>query len=75
MAILSAHNPEWKRAFEELAEVYRSLLGDLLVGIEHVGSTAIVGIAAKPIIDIDLVMPDYSFWHGSSENSQEPKVR
>lgn len=36
------------------------MLGELIVGIEHVGSTAIGNIAAKPILDIDLVINDYS---------------
>lgn len=60
MAILAAHNPEWKVAFEEFEGIYRDALGDLILRVEHIGSTAIVGIAAKPTIDMDLVMPDYS---------------
>ena len=35
-------------------------LGDLAVAIEHVGSTSVEGMSAKPIIDIDVVIPDYS---------------
>lgn len=58
--ILSPYDPAWKDTFHEFARVYEDALGDLITRIEHVGSTAIVGIAAKPIIDIDLVMSDYS---------------
>ena len=65
--ILSAYNPDWKDAFRELERVYRDTLGDLITRIEHVGSTAIVGIAAKPIIDIDLVMADYAMLPAISE--------
>ena len=60
MMILSDYNPAWKDAFHAFARIYGDALGDLITRIEHVGSTAIVGIAAKPIIDIDLVMADYS---------------
>lgn len=58
--ILSEYNPRWKSAFEELEKVYRDVLGELIVAIEHVGSTAIGNISAKPILDIDLVIDDYS---------------
>ena len=60
MTILIPYDPAWKTACQELAQVYRDLLGDPLVGIEHVGSTAIEGITAKPILDIDLVIQDCS---------------
>jgi len=58
--ILSEYDPRWKLAFGELEKVYRNVLGELIVAIEHVGSTAIGGIAAKPILDIDLVINDCS---------------
>jgi len=35
-------------------------LGDLLIDIQHVGSTAVYGLAAKPVIDIDLIIADRS---------------
>ena len=37
-----------------------SALGQLAIGIEHVGSTSVEGLSAKPIIDIDVVIKDYS---------------
>jgi GrpB-like predicted nucleotidyltransferase (UPF0157 family) len=49
---LAPHSPEWELLFREEAARIRSVLGDLLLGLEHVGSTAIAGIHAKPIIDI-----------------------
>jgi GrpB-like predicted nucleotidyltransferase (UPF0157 family) len=45
--------PEW---FDELAGPLREALGDLGAEIEHVGSTAVPGLAAKPIIDVDVVV-------------------
>ena len=49
--ILSEHDPSWKNEFQKLAEIYKETLGNLLLKIEHVGSTAIKGIKAKPILE------------------------
>lgn len=46
------HNPLWKAEFTKEAVVISSIFGDEIVKIHHIGSTAIVGIYAKPIIDI-----------------------
>lgn len=42
--------------FEELKEVFVRKLGQSLTAVEHVGSTSVPGLAAKPILDIDLVV-------------------
>jgi GrpB-like predicted nucleotidyltransferase (UPF0157 family) len=49
---LEPYAPAWADAYEEERERIVSVLGNQLLGIEHVGSTAIPGISAKPIIDI-----------------------
>jgi len=49
---LAAPNKLWNDAYESEAEAIRLALGDAALGIEHVGSTAIPDIKAKPIIDI-----------------------
>lgn len=49
------YNPEWKEWFENLKEVFVSVLEDYILDIQHVGSTSIEGLAAKPIIDIDII--------------------
>jgi tRNA threonylcarbamoyladenosine biosynthesis protein TsaE len=49
---LAEHDPAWSERFETEAESLRRALGDVAVQIEHVGSTSIPGIAAKPTIDI-----------------------
>jgi GrpB-like predicted nucleotidyltransferase (UPF0157 family) len=47
------YDPSWPRLFQEEADVLRHTLAPWLAGpIEHIGSTAIPGLAAKPIIDI-----------------------
>ncbi len=50
--IVVDYNPQWPERFAEEAGALRQAIGDGLVAIEHVGSTAIPGLAAKPIIDI-----------------------
>jgi tRNA threonylcarbamoyladenosine biosynthesis protein TsaE len=49
---LAEHDPAWRERFEAEAEALRRALGGFAVQIEHVGSTAVPGIAAKPTIDI-----------------------
>lgn len=49
---LSDHDPRWKELFQlEKASIFKTL-GPLAISIEHVGSTAVPGIRAKPVIDI-----------------------
>jgi GrpB-like predicted nucleotidyltransferase (UPF0157 family) len=58
--VLSPHDPLWVSEFAELRAIYVKALGDLAPRIEHVGSTAIPDLLAKPILDIDIVMQNYS---------------
>jgi GrpB-like predicted nucleotidyltransferase (UPF0157 family) len=46
------HDPNWRRCFEHEAALLRAALGDCLVAMHHIGSTAVPGILAKPTIDI-----------------------
>ena len=46
------HNPLWQAAFEAEAQLIQAALGETVVVIHHIGSTAIPGIYAKPIIDL-----------------------
>ncbi|NIG55984.1 GrpB family protein [Chitinophaga sp. Cy-1792] len=50
------YQPEWPLQFAALAAVYRQALGPHILAVEHVGSTAVPGLPAKPILDIDLVI-------------------
>ena len=57
---LKAHDPEWKVAFATEAELLRHAFGAPLIAVHHIGSTAIPGIMAKPIIDILCVVDSLS---------------
>ena len=46
----------WPSTFLKLAERVTAALGDLVLTVEHIGSTAVPGLAAKPIIDLDVVL-------------------
>jgi GrpB-like predicted nucleotidyltransferase (UPF0157 family) len=61
---LAEYDPEWLRLFEREAARIMTALGEGALQIEHVGSTSVPGLAAKPIIDIILVVAD-------SANEQE----
>ena len=50
----------WAAQFESLRSLLATALGDSALSIEHVGSTAVPGLAAKPIIDIDIVVASSS---------------
>ena len=50
--ILSSHNPDWKNYYEEEKALLDNSFGDLLVRIEHIGSTSVEGLIAKPTVDI-----------------------
>jgi GrpB-like predicted nucleotidyltransferase (UPF0157 family) len=54
--IVTPYNPEWAIWFEEISVPIKKWLGNLIISIEHVGSTSVVGLAAKPIIDIDIII-------------------
>lgn len=54
--VVSAYDPDWPGRFQFLRKRIADALGDMAAAIEHVGSTAVPGLVAKPIIDIDVVL-------------------
>ena len=54
------YSSSWHIEFENIKSEILDALGDLAVTIEHIGSTSVVGMSAKPCIDIDVVIKDYS---------------
>jgi GrpB-like predicted nucleotidyltransferase (UPF0157 family) len=55
---LVEYDPEWPTLFAREGERIRTVLGETALVIEHAGSTSVPGLAAKPIIDIVLVVAD-----------------
>ena len=58
--IVLPYDAKWKSDFENIKQEIEHAIGDLIVGVEHVGSTSVDGLSAKPCIDIDVVIKDYS---------------
>ena len=56
------YDESWKSAFEEIKKEIVGAIGDLIIGIEHVGSTSVEGLSAKPCIDIDVIIKDYGIF-------------
>jgi GrpB-like predicted nucleotidyltransferase (UPF0157 family) len=54
--VVVAYDPAWPAEFARLRDRAASCVGDLAVAIEHVGSTAVPGLAAKPVIDLVVVV-------------------
>ena len=58
--IVQPYDEMWKQDFISISNEIRDALGELALRIEHVGSTSVPGLSAKPVIDIDVVIRDYS---------------
>jgi GrpB-like predicted nucleotidyltransferase (UPF0157 family) len=56
--VIEDYDPAWAGQFATVSARLSQALGDQIISIEHVGSTAVPGLAAKPIIDIDLSIED-----------------
>jgi GrpB-like predicted nucleotidyltransferase (UPF0157 family) len=57
--VIVAYDPEWVLIFEQIRDLVIPVLSDLVIGIEHVGSTSVPGLAAKPIVDVDVVVANH----------------
>ena len=58
--VVLPYDVAWQSAFEKIKGEIEEAIGDLIIGIEHVGSTSVEGMSAKPCIDIDVIIKDYS---------------
>lgn len=67
--VLAAYDPEWPNWFARAAEQIRGALGDTVLRLDHVGSTSVPDLAAKPLIDINLVVDDTT-----DESAYVPKL-
>ncbi|MFG1640798.1 GrpB family protein [Amycolatopsis sp. NPDC049252] len=58
MVIVSPYNPAWPQRFAEARAELLAVAGDRFTEVEHVGSTSVPGLPAKPIIDVAALAPD-----------------
>ncbi len=58
MIVVTDYDPAWPRTFALLRDRAWPLVAPFAGGIEHVGSTSVPGLAAKPVIDMDVVAHD-----------------
>jgi GrpB-like predicted nucleotidyltransferase (UPF0157 family) len=58
LVVLADHDPQWALDFEQDRGEIEAVMGGYALGVDHVGSTSVPGLAAKPIIDILLQVPD-----------------
>lgn len=56
--VLVPHDPAWARRFAEERERIAAALGPLARRVEHIGSTAVPGLVAKPVVDVLVAVPD-----------------
>lgn len=56
--VVEPYNAAWPGAFAQIRDALWPAIADVALRIEHVGSTAVPGLAAKPVIDVDIVLPD-----------------
>jgi GrpB-like predicted nucleotidyltransferase (UPF0157 family) len=61
VTLVHKYDPEWPTWFARICAVLRTNLDDTYLRIEHVGSTSVPGMIAKPIIDIDIVIREGGF--------------
>lgn len=65
---LHEHDPRWAQTFAEHRRRILDALGPLDATVEHIGSTSVPGLAAKPIVDVLVVVPDVT----AEEDHVEP---
>lgn len=64
--VVLPYDEAWADRFAEIKTEIEAALGELAFRIEHVGSTAVPGLSAKPIIDLDVVIRDSSAFHAAA---------
>ena len=61
--VVVPYNEQWKTYFETIKQYLLTAINAEIIGIEHIGSTSVERLSAKPIIDIDIVIKDYSVFN------------
>lgn len=60
--VVEPYDEAWKEDFAAIRDELEAVLNGLVLRIEHVGSTSVEGLSAKPVIDIDVVISDRSIF-------------
>jgi len=68
---LSDHDAAWSDIFNAEKAELREVFGNKILGVEHVGSTAIPGVKAKPILDLMVAIQSLDNWKECEENLQK----
>lgn len=68
---LVLHNPKWSEFFEKEKQLLKNTFGDTIIAIEHIGSTAIPDIPAKPIIDMNIGVESLEIARGMKEKFEK----
>jgi len=58
--IVLPYDEAWKATFIDIKNEIESAIGNLIIGVEHFGSTSVEGMSAKPCIDVDVIIKDYT---------------
>ena len=67
VVVVVPYDKQWKCDFEKIKQYILPSVEGLILGMEHVGSTSVEGLWAKPIIDMDIVIKDYSVFEELKE--------
>lgn len=60
--VVVPYENRWKNEFAKIKDTLQDELCNCVITIEHVGSTSVEGLSAKPIIDIDIVIENYDIF-------------
>ena len=61
--VVLPYDNNWEINFEEIKKELSIVLNNLIIGIEHEGSTSVEGLSSKPCIDIDIIIKDYTVFN------------
>ena len=60
--VVVPYDKAWKSDFEKIRSIIIKTIGDLIINIEHIGSTSVEGMSAKPCIDIYVIIKYYTVY-------------
>ena len=56
--VVLPYDPKWASDFQQIRDEIEDAVGHLILRVEHVGSTSVMGMSAKPCIDLDVIIRD-----------------